>query len=295
MWNHLLLSTYYHATLPMRNYLAKKRQQVGQAPISILYYHRVADEHPNDWTMSCAMFDQQIAWLKQRFDLISLAQAQERIRGGVNYRPAVCLTFDDGYADNCRHAIPLLLKERIPCTYFVSSSFVRTGTPFPHDVARGVPLRPNSIDELRSMANAGIEIGAHTRTHGDLAQVTDMERLHDEVVGSAHDLEDMVGAPVRYFAFPYGLHKNLNAEAFRLAERAGFAGVCSAYGGYNFPGDDAFHLQRIHADPEMLRFKNWLTIDPRKMRKVERFPFRIPAVPQQEYEYALPPSQRTRA
>ena len=44
---------------------------------------------------------------------------------------------------------------------------------------------------------------------------------------------------------------------------AGYDGVCSAYGGYNFPGDDAFHLQRYHADPSLLRLKNWLTVDRR--------------------------------
>jgi hypothetical protein len=58
-----------------------------------------------------------------------------------------------------------------------------------------------------------------------------------------------------------------------LARRAGYQGACSAYGGYNWPGDDHFHLQRIHADPEMLRLKNWLTIDPRKERSVQRFEY----------------------
>lgn len=294
MLNDLLLSTYYHATLPMRQYVAKKRREAGQAPVSILFYHRIADDTPNDWTMSCDMFSAQIAWLRANFDLISLAQAQERIRGGVNYRQAVCITFDDGYADNCRHAIPLLLKERIPCTYFVSSWFVKEQAPFPHDIGRGEPLRPNSIDELRSMAKAGIEIGAHTRTHVDLGQVHDLQQLQNEVVGSAHELEEMLETPIRYFAFPFGLHKNLNADAFRLAQQAGYAGVCSAYGGYNFPGDDPFHLQRIHADPEMLRLKNWLTVDPRKERMVQRFDYGGFEPPPREYEHYLPPSQRTR-
>ena len=41
--------------------------------------------------------------------------------------------------------------------------------------------------------------------------------------------------------------------------------VCSAYGDYNFPGDDPFHIRRIHVD-DMLRLKNWGTIDPRRLR-----------------------------
>lgn len=274
---NLLLSSYYHASLPWRQWTASRLAQRGRLPVSILYYHRVADDHPNPWTISCEMFTRQIAWLKRHFDLISLRNAQERIRAGVNHRPAVAITFDDGYADNCAHAIPLLIKDRVPCTYFVSSQFVFDNRPFPHDVARGVPLRPNTIDELKAMADAGIEIGAHTRTHADLGKIDNPRTLQAEVVEAAHELESATGAAIRYFAFPYGLHANLNREAFLLARRAGYQGVCSAYGGYNWPGDDAFHLQRIHADPEMLRLKNWLTIDPRKQRRVERFEYDAPA------------------
>jgi len=76
---------------------------------------------------------------------------------------------------------------------------------------------------------------------------------------------------VRYFAFPYGQHENLSTAAFRVARQAGYDGVCSAYGGYNFPGDEPFHLRRIHADPEMPRFKNWMSVDPRKLRMQRDF------------------------
>ena len=81
----------------------------------------------------------------------------------------------------------------------------------------------------------------------------------------------MVGRPVRYFAFPYGHYHNLTTESFELAYASGYRGVCSAYGGYNFPGDDSFHLQRIHPDNDLLHLKNWLTVDPRKLRSVRRF------------------------
>ena len=69
------------------------------------------------------------------------------------------------------------------------------------------------------------------------------------------------------------MHQNLNRRAFQLAYEAGFAGVCSAYGGDHVPGDDAFHLQRFHADPEFTRFRNWLTCDRRKLNNVKRFDY----------------------
>ena len=58
-----------------------------------------------------------------------------------------------------------------------------------------------------------------------------------------------------------------------MARQAGYAGVCSAYGGFNFPGDDPFHLQRIPVDDDMIRLKNWVTMDPRKLR-TRRFEYR---------------------
>ena len=115
------------------------------------------------------------------------------------------------------------------------------------------------------MAAAGIEIGAHTYTHPNLGKMNDRRALEYEVITAGEDLQRLIGRPVRYFAFPFGQHADLNREAFELARQAGYEAVCSAYGGYNFPGGDPFHLQRIPADEVMIRLKNWTTIDPRKL------------------------------
>lgn len=265
-----LLYAYYQSTRLQRSYRLRRASAAGQAPVMVLFYHRVADDALNDWTCPFRTFARQMRWLKRRFDMVSLAEAQRRLASGCNRRPAVSITFDDGYADNCRRAIPLLLRERIPCTYFVSSRFILHGEPFPHDVAVGRPLRPNTASELRAMAGSGIEIGGHTRSHANLGAIADENRLADELVGGNLELQEVLGRPIRYFAFPYGLHANLSAAAMAIARRSGVEGVCSAYGAYNLPGDDPFHLQRIHGDLQMARFYNWMSVDPRKLH-VPRF------------------------
>ena len=105
-----------------------------------------------------------------------MEEVQRRLRSGVNDRRAVHVTFDDGYADNCRTAIPWLVRERIPCTYFVTVQNILECQPFDHDLKRGVRLASNSLEEIRAMADAGIEIGAHAYTHADLGKLTDPER-----------------------------------------------------------------------------------------------------------------------
>ncbi len=216
-----------------------------------------------------------IAWLQRNVELISLAEVQRRIGGAGNSRPCACITFDDGYAENCRQAIPLLIREKIPCTYFVTLQNILTGESFPHDRAAGRHFPPNKLDELRVMADAGIEIGSHSYTHLDLSQVSDPAILYREVVVAAEELRDRLQCPVRRFAVPYGQPRQLKPVVFDLARQAGCEAVCSAYGGYNFPGDDPFHLRRIHGDGDLILLKNRATLDPRKLSRtaaVRTFP-----------------------
>ena len=266
-----LLSLYYLATLPQRRQSAAQLESDHRAPVTALFYHRVADTQPNAWTISTERFRQQMSWVKQRFDIVTLEEAQCRIGRRANDRPAVSLTFDDGYADNCTTALPWLIENSIPITYFVTTNHIQSGEPFAHDVAAGRPLPPNTVEQIRALAAAGVEIGAHSRTHADLGTLTDEQALYEEIVGSKRDLEAMLDRPVRYFAFPFGMPENMSCAAFRIAFQAGLWGVCSAYGGYNLPGDDPFHVQRIHGDPEWARFRNWLTFDPRKLHQPRRF------------------------
>ena len=147
------------------------------------------------------------------------------------------------------------------------------GRPFEHDVRRAAArwrrTRPSSFATWPPPASNWAPTRGGTPTS---AASLDEERLHDEIVGSKRDLEAIIGRAVRYFAFPFGLHANLSQAAFRIAFRAGYWGVCSAYGGYNLPGDDPFHIHRIHGDPSWSRFCNWMTADPRSCRRiVQRF------------------------
>lgn len=275
IWKRLLANLYYYTSYPVRWWDHRAAILEERVPVIVLYYHRVADDRANDWTVSNRMFARQIRWLQDHFELISLEEAQRRVGRGANHRPCVSITFDDGYAENCHAAIPLLIKERIPCTYFVTLQNVLDGGPFVHDLAQGNRFPPNTMEELTAMAAAGIEIGAHTYTHADLAQLTDRRELHYEVVTAGEELQRAIGRPVRYFAFPYGQYAHLSREAFEAAYQAGYEAVCSAYGGFNFPGDDPFHLQRIPADEDMIHLKNWTTVDPRK-RRTPRFEYEPP-------------------
>ena len=268
------LPAWYAATWPVRWAMNAWLVAHGRAPIHVVAYHRVADDGATRWTTSNAVFRRQIAWLKERYELVSLKEAQLRVADEENRQPTVSITFDDGYAENCDQTLPLLLRHRIPLTYFVTSRAVLDGEHFQHDLNLGLRLPPNTPVQLRELAAAGVEIGAHTQTHADLGKLNDPQRLYDEVVGARDDLQAALGCRVRYFAFPFGQHANLSRAAFALAAEAGYEAVVSAYGGCNFPGDDTFHLQRPCVDGPEMRLKNWVTLDPYKFLTIPRYQYR---------------------
>ena len=110
----LALNLYYYASWPYRSGYNRELARAGRAPVMVLFYHRIADTYPNSWTASNRTFRRQISWLKRNFEMVSLAEAQRRLASGYNERPCVSITFDDGYAENCQHALPLLRASEFP-------------------------------------------------------------------------------------------------------------------------------------------------------------------------------------
>jgi peptidoglycan/xylan/chitin deacetylase (PgdA/CDA1 family) len=271
-WNSKLIETYRLASWPMRKLRYAQMVRAGQVPVFSIFYHRIADDSTNPWTMSRDQFRKQIDWFEDNFEIVDLEECQRRIRSGSNSRPTLSITFDDGYAENCDFALPMLIERRIPVTYFVTTCHTTRQQPFPHDLALDAPLPVNTIESLRALDMAGVEIGAHSRTHADLGKITCPETLVDEVITSAREMETAIGRKVRYFAFPFGQHENLNPVVFQLLRESGFLGVCSAYSGWNEIGGDDFHIQRIHGDPDFSRIRNWLTYDPR-MANIKRYDY----------------------
>ncbi len=273
---HGLLAARNAAIVPLRHRRLETLAAEGNAPLSVLFYHRVADCHPNPWSISRQRFRQQIEYCQQHFEMIDLAEMQLRIAHRVSSRPALSLTFDDGYRENSDFALPLLIQNKIPCTYFVCTRNILNQTPFPQDEAVGQPLPVNTVEQIRAAADAGIEIGCHTKHHVDFSTLQDVETVRDEIVGAKAELEAMIDRPVRYFAFPYGMPEQLTQIAVDAVIEAGFDGFCSAFGGYNLPGDHPFHIRRFHGDPEMARLKDWLSYDPRKQRLSPTLFFQLP-------------------
>jgi len=98
-------------------------------PFLILIYHRVHPA-PDPFMIDPvppALFDAQMRHLARAYRPLPLAELLRRSREGNVPDGAVAVTFDDGYADNADHALPILKRHGIPATVFLVTGCIGTG------------------------------------------------------------------------------------------------------------------------------------------------------------------------
>jgi peptidoglycan/xylan/chitin deacetylase (PgdA/CDA1 family) len=106
--------------------------------------------------------------------------------------PLISVTFDDGYEDIYKSAMPLLQKRGIHSTQYVLSGVENNRLYL-------------SWDQIKAMQKAGQEIGCHTVNHPDLTTIT-----HQQVMYQLHScqqtMQQKLDASVTDFASPYGAY-----------------------------------------------------------------------------------------
>lgn len=124
--------------------------------LTILIFHRVLPAfdamRPDEPTVE--QFDWQMRLLGQYFAPLSLREAVSRLQENTLPERAVCVTFDDGYADNAECALPVLRRYDIPASVFVSTAFLNGGRMWNDSVREALRIAPG--EEL-DLADIGLE------------------------------------------------------------------------------------------------------------------------------------------
>jgi peptidoglycan/xylan/chitin deacetylase (PgdA/CDA1 family) len=97
--------------------------------LTVIMYHGITKDSlvVEDWCfVDEHSFRLQMDYLKKHFDIVFLSQAVERMGGEGIRRPTAVITFDDGYQNNFDVAFPILRKERIPATIFLTTGLINT-------------------------------------------------------------------------------------------------------------------------------------------------------------------------
>ena len=204
--------------------LGRWRNDHPGSRVVVLCYHSV---HPSKPFASAnpELFEAHLRWVKQHCDIIRFAQARETVRCGDRQKPAVAITFDDGYADNYEHAFPLLAKYGISAIFFLTAGLLEKDAEVLHrfERIRRAPredVRPLEWAQVREMRSAGMDVGTHTYSHPNLARL-DPAAAARELAWSKQITEQQLGEPVRWMAYPFGKPRlHFTPETQRLAAAA---------------------------------------------------------------------------
>ena len=200
-------------------------------PVPILMYHHIAPAGqyarlPALWVRPEAFAAQVRALRRAGYRAVTLGRVWDAWHGGppLPRRPVV-VSFDDGYADQVRHALPALRRARWPGVLNLALDFLP---------AMG------GTGAVRRLLAAGWEIDSHSITHPDLTTLAPA-RLRAELAGSRARIHDLFGVPANFFAYPSG---HLNAGVVAAVRRAGYLAATTTRAGYATPRD-RYRLARV--------------------------------------------------
>lgn len=104
--------------------------------------------------------------------------------------------------------------------------------------------------QVREMAEAGVEFGAHTVSHPILSTL-DSADVDREVRESRERIESELKRPCRLFAYPNGSTADFTIRDKRALERAGYAAAFSLCGGLNARPSDLYQIDRINVGRQL--------------------------------------------
>lgn len=208
----------------------------GSVNVPILTYHYIrVNPDPSSalgfaLSVTPADFAAQMDWLASNgFHAVTPADLYAYLSGtrGLPSRPVI-LSFDDGYADFYTTALPILRAHDFTAVAYIVSGFI--GQPGYMTAAQ--------ITEADRM---GIEIGAHTVNHANLAR-SSSGNVQYQVVASKQALEQLLGHQVVSFCYPSGQY---NGSVMASVQAAGYQDATTTAFGYVHYMSDRYRWSRL--------------------------------------------------
>lgn len=126
---------------------------LGRERLSILLFHRVSAAQDALFPAEAwaANFRAKMRLLRHFCHVLPLEEAALRLQAGTLPARAVCVTFDDGYADNHDVALPILREEGVHATFFIATAYLDGGRMWNDTVIETLRRYPGERLDLRAL------------------------------------------------------------------------------------------------------------------------------------------------
>ncbi len=213
----------------------------------ILCYHSISNDK---WNFSLApkSFERQIRLLSQTRKIVSLKEILST--DGTSLIDKIAITFDDGYQDIYKNALPILKKYAIPAAVFVIGD-----SKLVNRMQLGNNKKLLGDDQIKRLKKKGWEIGFHSKTHRNLNNLSE-DNLKDEIIQGKKDLEKRLGFKINYFAYPNGFY---SAKIINAVRKAGFKAAFTVDGGRVIKSDFPYKVDRVTVS-KYIPLKNFVSL-----------------------------------
>jgi peptidoglycan/xylan/chitin deacetylase (PgdA/CDA1 family) len=234
----------------------------AEAPlIPILLYHSIsgdATRRYQPYVMDAAHFRHQMETIAAGgFRTLTVAEFVSILADPSARLPERCLiiTFDDGFEEVHRIALPILAGLGLRATAFLVTAHIGGTSRWLDSEGEG-GRRLMAWPQIRELAQAGFEIGSHSHRHSQLDTLT-IRGAEEEVRRSREILEEGLGSRITSFAYPHGYHSQRIRE---LVRASGYTGACAVKHVLSHALDDPWALGRVMvaADTPQDQFAAWI-------------------------------------
>ncbi len=186
-----------------------------------LMYHRFGEDGIPSTNIRVEQFERHLQILADGgYRVVPLSQVVAALRAGSPVPPkTVAITVDDAYASVLSVAWPRLKARGWTMTLFVATDPVDRGT---HGYL--------TWDQIRTLRDEGMEIGAHSKSHAHMAKLSPAAAAEEIAASNARFAAELGAAP-KLFAYPYGEADTATLELAAKSYDAAFgqhSGVVSA-------------------------------------------------------------------
>ena len=178
-----------------------------ESNITVLMYHRIGDDRYPSTSISQKLFEKHIEYLIEgNIDVLPITELAKYLKNEINLtNKTVFITIDDAYKSFFQNGFPILKKNKLPFSIFVSANYVSNEDDSDF-------MSWSMLKEVSS--NNGLILN-HSKSHESLVGM-DLQILKKEIEQNQIEIEKKIGTQPKIFSYPYGESSKSIEEVIKI-------------------------------------------------------------------------------